>query len=66
MIQEAQLHVEYFAVNPKKPASIGVFVDGKIVAVVALEEFERVIKVYQEMKAERESSPSDNHGLPVQ
>ncbi len=53
MIPVAKLHIEMAMVNPPKPTGIGVFVEGKMIAVVELDELKRVAAQLVAIEAER-------------
>jgi hypothetical protein len=49
----AKLAIETAQINPPKPLGCGVFVDGKLVAVVELDELKRAAKRLQELENAR-------------
>lgn len=49
----ASLRIECASVNPPKPIGIGVFSDGKMIAVLELDELKRVASQLEELIAAR-------------
>lgn len=50
---QATLKVEVSAINPPKPTSVAVIVDGKPIAWVDLDEMRRAIRLIDQIEAER-------------
>lgn len=50
-IPVATLAIESWATNPPRPGSCGVFVDGKLCAVVELDELKRAVADLEELEA---------------
>lgn len=53
MIPKAKLAIECAMINPPKPIGCGVMIDGKLAAVVSLEELKRAAARLEELQAAR-------------
>lgn len=53
MIPTAKLGVECWMVNPPQPGAVGVMVDGKVIAVIELDEFKKTYQRLLELEEAR-------------